>query len=94
MSLVEEALEAAAIRLHPNDNVVVAARRIARGARLRGEAACAAEPIPSGHKMATVSIPAGAPVLKYGQVIGSATVDIPAGAHVHTHNVKTLRWSI
>jgi hypothetical protein len=29
---------------------------------------------------------AGAPVIKFGQFIGQATVAIPAGDHVHTYN--------
>ena len=37
--------------------------------------------------MATTFIPAGQTILKYGQVIGQATVDIAAGAHVHSHNL-------
>ena len=34
-------------------------------------------------------IPAGSPVIKYGEPIGTACADIPQGAHVHTHNLKT-----
>jgi len=29
----------------------------------------------------------GAPVRRYGQVIGFATADIAAGDHVHAHNL-------
>jgi altronate dehydratase small subunit len=43
--------------------------------------------VPFGHKFALADIAAGAPVVKYGAVMGTATADIPAGAHVHTHNV-------
>ena len=39
-----------------------------------------------GHKVATRPIPKGAPVIKFGQIIGYATDDIPPGAHVHVHN--------
>ena len=39
-----------------------------------------------GHKVATRPIPNGAPVMKFGQIIGYATDDIPPGAHVHVHN--------
>jgi len=85
--------EAAAIRLHAEDNVVVASGRIAPGQRAAGEGVSALEAIPSGHKMATRLIRSGEPVLKYGQSIGAATADIPAGAHVHVHNLamSTLR---
>jgi hypothetical protein len=26
--------------------------------------------------------------------VGKAVADIKRGAHVHTHNVKTLRWTV
>ena len=80
-------LEAVMVRLNPADNVVVAAARAPAGALAVGEGVRAAEPIPSGHKMATQAIAVGEPVLKYGQVIGEATCAIAAGAHVHTHNL-------
>jgi altronate hydrolase len=79
--------EAVMVRLNSSDNVVVAAARAPAGALAVGEGVRAAEPIPSGHKMATRAIAAGEPVLKYGQVIGQATCAIAAGAHVHTHNL-------
>jgi altronate hydrolase len=44
-------------------------------------------PVPRGHKIALHDVPAGAPVRKYGQVIGVAGVAIRAGEHVHTHNL-------
>ncbi|MFQ5657413.1 MAG: SAF domain-containing protein [Candidatus Methylomirabilales bacterium] len=33
----------------------------------------------------------GAPIIKYGQVIGRATVEIAPGDHVHVHNMESLR---
>ncbi len=76
-----------AVRLHPTDNVVVASARLPQGLFLAAENIHTAEPIPSGHKVATAAIAAGEPVRKYGQVIGAATQDIAAGAHVHLHNL-------
>ncbi len=70
------------VRLSPADNVVTALRPLAVG----DEGATTL--IPRGHKMAAEPIAAGAPVLKYAQVIGYAAEDIPAGAHVHTHNLE------
>lgn len=46
--------------------------------------------VPAGHKIALRTIRKGEPVIKYGFPIGEATEDIPAGAHIHTHNLKTL----
>ena len=45
-------------------------------------------PIPRYHKIAVRDIPAGQPVLKYGEVIGHATVDISKGDHVHVDNIS------
>jgi galactarate dehydratase len=39
--------------------------------------------VPQGHKVALVDIAAGAPVLRYGVVIGQALRDITAGSWVH-----------
>ncbi|TKT74646.1 altronate dehydratase family protein [Aquamicrobium sp. LC103] len=72
------------VRLHAQDNVVICVDRAAAGARV-GDVA-ATETVPRGHKMATQPIAAGAPVRKFGQIIGFASADITAGAHVHEHN--------
>ena len=45
--------------------------------------------IPAGHKYALSDIKKGETVIKYGQIIGRATVDINKGEWVHTHNVKS-----
>ena len=87
MSDVATRTAATVIRLHPNDNVVVAAARIPAGALVASETVTSLEAVPFGHKLATRFIAAGEPVLKYGQAIGAATRDIPAGAHVHVQNL-------
>lgn len=60
--------------------------------QLRDGTTPAAEDIPAGHKVALRAVPKGAPVRKYGEVIGVALADIPAGAHVHVHNLGVGRW--
>jgi len=79
------------LRLHPADDVAVATRPLAAGTQVVGEGVQRPigiiEAIPAGHKVALVSIAEGAPVRKYGQVIGFADADIAAGAHIHTHNL-------
>ena len=72
------------LRLNAKDNLVVAVDAIGIGATIEGVAATAR--VPRGHKMATAKIAKGAPVLKFGQIIGFATEDILPGAHIHTHN--------
>lgn len=51
------------------------------------------EAVPLGHKVAMRALPADKHVSEYGRPIGYATTAIPAGAHVHVHNLKSLRWS-
>lgn len=53
----------------------------------------AIEEIPLGHKMSMRDIAEGEEVIKYGHPIGKATQAIPKGAHVHTHNIRSLRWA-
>ena len=50
--------------------------------------------VPLGHKVAMREMAKDRPVIKYGRPVGKAVAPIARGAHVHTHNVKTLRWSI
>lgn len=78
------------IHLHPADPVAVARAEIAAGAVLRapgGAALTARETIPPGHKIALADLPAGAPVLRYGALIGFTTAPVPAGSWVHVHNL-------
>ncbi|KPL54035.1 galactonate dehydratase [Prosthecomicrobium hirschii] len=72
------------VRLHADDNVVVAVDTVDVGASAGGVEA--RQRVPRGHKLATLAIPAGAPVVKFGQIIGFATVDILPGDHIHSHN--------
>jgi altronate hydrolase len=74
------------IRLHPDDNVVVAIVSLPTGTGLESEGVTVARAVPMGHKVATTAIPAGAAVRKFGQIIGYATQEIAPGAHVHVHN--------
>ncbi|MEO7190320.1 MAG: altronate dehydratase family protein [Vicinamibacterales bacterium] len=74
------------IRLSPADNVVVARAGLTPGVQIAEEGLTAIAVVPEGHKMATRAIPAGEPILRYGQIIGAASRDIAPGEHVHTHN--------
>ena len=78
----------ATIRLHPLDNVVIARAQLVSGTALPAENIVVSGLIPPGHKIATDPIKEGAPVRRYGQIIGFAAQDIKAGQHVHTHNLK------
>jgi altronate dehydratase len=80
------------IVISASDNVATALEALDPG-RVLAEAGgvTVRDAIPRGHKVALCAIAAGAPVVKYGSSIGTATADIPAGAHVHTHNVASAR---
>ncbi|MFB9566257.1 UxaA family hydrolase [Saccharopolyspora hordei] len=77
-------LDELGFRLHADDSVLIARTDVApgtySGVRVPDE-------VPRGHKLATVDIEQGAPIRKYGQIIGFASRPIAAGEHVHTHNV-------
>jgi altronate hydrolase len=75
------------IRLHPDDSVVVALKPLNRGRELLEPNIVLIDEIPAGHKAAVQRIPAGTPIIKYGQTIGFASIDIEPGEHVHVHNV-------
>jgi altronate hydrolase len=76
------------MHLNAIDNVVIARAEIDAGTKLADRGIVAARRIPRGHKMAIAPILKGSPILRYGQTIGFATVDIPPGEHVHVHNCE------
>ncbi|WP_043458983.1 UxaA family hydrolase [Azohydromonas australica] len=75
------------IRLHPQDDVVIARRQLLSGQAIAEEGLTVSGLVPAGHKLAVRDIAEGAPVRRYGQVIGAATQPIRAGQHVHVHNL-------
>jgi len=75
------------IRLHPDDDVVIARTQLVGGTRLIDEDVTVTGLVPPAHKVATRAIRAGAPVKRYNQIIGFASKDIAPGEHVHLHNL-------
>jgi len=73
------------IRLHPNDDVLIARAQLVGGAT--AENITIKGLVPPGHKVATRDLAPGEPVRRYNQIIGFATRPIAAGEHVHTHNI-------
>lgn len=76
------------IRLHPDDNVLIARDALALGQALPDLDLRVRAQVPAGHKIAARRIARGEAVRKYNVVIGVAGRDIAAGDHVHTHNVE------
>jgi hypothetical protein len=89
--------DAAAIVLHPADDVAVLVAAVAAGddVAIRGAGdglrLIAGAALASGHKLALRDLAAGHDVRKYGEVIGRLTAPVAAGGHVHVHNLKSLR---
>jgi (2R)-sulfolactate sulfo-lyase subunit alpha len=83
------------------DNVGVAVVDIEAGTDCTGRnlsdnkslTAKAEENIPLGHKIALKDFKTGDEVTKYACVIGKIVADVKKGHHVHTQNLKTLRWA-
>lgn len=80
------------IHIHPDDNVLVAARPIEAGSRIyvNGQALEVHDDIPAGHKLALTDLDAEEQVFKYGHVIGQTSEPVRRGAWIHSHNLATL----
>ena len=84
----------------PGDDVAVTIRDVLRGEvilikALNGQdiaSITACENVPLGHKISIRDVQIRDKIVKYGHAIGVATQFIPAGAHVHIHNIRSLRW--
>jgi altronate hydrolase len=81
-----------ALRLNAQDNVMVAVDEIRIGDSPVGGPVASAR-VPKGHKLATSRIETGAPILKFGQIIGFASKPIAPGEWVHEHNVVMHEFS-
>ena len=73
------------LRLNADDNVLAAVDEIPVGSSPVG-GPVARQRVPKGHKMASAPIAVGAPIKKFGQIIGFASQSIEAGDWVHEHN--------
>ncbi|MDT6963111.1 altronate dehydratase family protein [Cupriavidus sp. SZY C1] len=78
------------IRLHANDNVLIARGDLTLGQHLPDLDVRVRAQVPAGHKIAARAIARGEPVRKYDTVIGVADRDIVPGEHVHSHNLRLV----
>lgn len=86
-----------AIIIDPEDNIATVLRDVAAGTDV--VAGCgddvrtfpAVQDIPFGHKVAVRDIAKDEEILKYGEVIGAASMAIAKGEHAHVQNVVSLR---
>lgn len=77
--------------LHPDDNILVARRDILAGesVELDGERFMIPAAVELGHKLARRALAPNTRVLKYGAPIGSVTMAVARGEHVHLHNLRS-----
>ena len=80
------------LRLHTSDNVIVALETVEAGQTL-SEGLATTSRTPRGHKIAAKQIAKDEPIVKFGQIIGFASVEIPAGSFVHEQNVYMKDFS-
>jgi hypothetical protein len=84
-----------AFQVHASDNVATLLGEAAAGAPLQivgpapNSTLAAREKIELGHKVAITAIPEGAPITKFGVVIGIAMRPIEPGEWVHLHNCRS-----
>ncbi|MEP7281265.1 MAG: UxaA family hydrolase, partial [Rubrivivax sp.] len=73
------------VRMHPDDNVAIVGNDggLPAGTVVNDGGLTLREKVPQAHKLALVDLPAGAPVRRYGVVIGRAAKHIAAGSWVH-----------
>ena len=88
MEISEKRLTGSIIRLHPNDNIVVARVDVAIGTQVPSENFTSRSQVPAGYKIASKKIIQGEPILKYSVTVGFANVDIEPGTMVHGHNTE------
>lgn len=84
--MAEHTHSSLALRLSPTDNVAVLKRFVKAGTEI-APGVVATRDIGPGHKIALTPVSEGAPVVKYGQIIGFARGNIAPGDHVHVHNL-------
>ncbi|MHC4398627.1 MAG: UxaA family hydrolase [Planctomycetota bacterium] len=83
------------IQISPGDNVVTVVEETFAGETVRYATAQgpreieALDNVPFGHKIALVDVPEGEAILKYDEVIGTASKAVRRGEHVHVHNVRS-----
>ena len=88
-----------AVALNAKDNVATALIDLEAGASLKldvGDKPLTVKltaDVPFGHKFSLARIEPGDPVIKYGEIIGTATSAIGPGDYVHVHNVASTRGS-
>ena len=84
-------MEYKAIKISPSDNVAIAVANIPKGKTVvisDNEELVVNQDIPLGHKIGLVPIAKGASIIRYGEVICTASEHIKPGDWIHVHNTE------
>lgn len=84
-------MQAKLVTLNESDNVLICCQSLApsESVEIDQQHFVIQDEIDVGHKIARRAIKQGEKVIRWGVPIGSATLDINAGEHVHIHNMKS-----
>ncbi len=76
------------ITIDPRDNVAIVVNAAGlRAGTVFDDGLTLRDDVPLGHKVATVDIAAGDPVIRYGEIIGQALRALPRGSWVNEHAI-------
>lgn len=81
------------ILVHPKDNVAIALNHIVKGEKgvlSDGCTVTAKTDIPVSHKILLADLSRGDDIIKYGEIIGQATLGLEKGEWIHTHNLDII----
>ena len=77
------------LKVHPNDNVLVALQNLSKGETMEfeGMSIVLQEDIPAKHKFYMQALAKGSAVMMYGLLVGKVTMDVAAGVRMSTDNL-------
>ena len=80
----------AALKLHPDDNVLIALRDLRQGEEVQidGHSFSLTSDVPAKHKFAVAEMAPGDSVFMYGVLVGKATQSIPQGSALNVLNIR------
>lgn len=77
------------VQVDPSDNVAIVVNEGGLRAGVQFDSGLTlVEDVPEAHKVALADVPRGAPIVRYGSVIGYALADIPRGSWVHDERMR------
>ena len=83
-------MQRTALKLHPNDNVLIALRDLHKGdpISVAQHSFSLTSDVPAKHKFAATDLAPGAAVLMYGVLVGKATQSVPQGSALNVLNIR------